>query len=65
MIDLFTPQKTVSDILQDNVANTVAAKIQNNHIDNIKTVVESTINSPLSMIFLKVKYQNTTKQLTG
>lgn len=39
MIDLFTPQKTVSDILQDNVANTVAAKIQNNHIDNIKTVI--------------------------
>ncbi len=39
MVDLFTPQKTVSDVLHGNTDKTVAAKIQNNHITDLKAVI--------------------------
>jgi len=39
MVDLFTPQKTVSDVLHGNGDKTVAAKIQNNHITDLKAAI--------------------------
>lgn len=39
MIDLFTPQKTVSDVLHGNSDKTVATKIQNNHISDIRSAI--------------------------
>ena len=39
MVDLFTPQKTVSDVLHGNTDKTVATKIQNNLISDIKAAI--------------------------
>lgn len=39
MVDLFTPPKSVSDVLLENGDHSLAAKMQNNRISDIKTAI--------------------------